>query len=150
MNFICCSMNQHSYTCLIRHHYPIFHAQYLTHTESMKIHIRCSTLLTVATILATQQLERGSSLIVFLKLIDYSLKPLHAFTGNTNVPPIDISIPIRLLFYINPFLCEGCFSLLFCMRTPHMCCKYNINCLARSKVIKLFFMTACKGKTGGC
>ena len=50
MNFICCSMNQHSNTCLIRHHYPISHAQYLTHTESLKIHIRCSTLLTVATI----------------------------------------------------------------------------------------------------
>ena len=49
MTFICCSMNQHSYTCLIRHHYPISHAQYLTHTESLKIHTRCSTLLTVAT-----------------------------------------------------------------------------------------------------
>ena len=50
MNFICCSMNQHSNACLIRHHYPIFHERYLTHTESLKIHIRCSTLLTVATI----------------------------------------------------------------------------------------------------
>ena len=50
MNFICCSMNQHSNTCLIKHHYPISHAQYLTHTESLKIHMRCSTLLTVATI----------------------------------------------------------------------------------------------------
>ena len=72
MNFICCSMNQHSNTCFIRHHYPISHAQYLTHTESLKIHIRCGTAAYCSNHrLATQQLERGSSLIVFLKLIDY-------------------------------------------------------------------------------
>ena len=55
MNFIC---NQHSNACLIRHHYQISHARYLTDTESLKKQIRCSTLLTVAPIVWQRRNQR--------------------------------------------------------------------------------------------